>query len=290
MDSKGEVWKAFIVLTPALSAAVVAGTRIMDARHHPFDVLTGSAMGILVAWISYRQYFPPITETWRKGRAYPIRAWGRQPEPPRNPTFQIDEDVEPLRPMRRPTDEEQGLGASSGFSSQTAVAPGSAPHTGNVFREQISASQRRRQEDGVTVPHPHYGVQHSDTINSSISTKVARYQNQMPSQNPYANDPRRHDTYEYSSSEEDDSTYELQQTYTLSDPPRGPVYNPVSGTLTDTGYHPPPGVSPTPTPPPPANLVPGAGRPFPTTGDVGDERTQQGPPVPVHAHAPGTAS
>lgn len=257
----------------------------MDARHHPFDVLTGCVMGILVAWISYRQYFPPVSETWRKGRAYPIRSWGRQPEPPRNPNILVDEDVEPLRPMRRPIDEESGLGATSGFSSQTEVAPGSGPSGNNVFREQISHSQRRRQEEGV----PPFAVHHSDTMNSSLSTKVARYQGQMPGPNPYAADPRRHDTYEYSSSDEDESTYEMQQPrYQLSDnQARGPVYNPVSGTLTDTGYHPPPGISPNPTPPPPANLG-GPPRPFPPTGgDLGDPR-EQGPAVPPHA--PGTAS
>ena len=72
LDSKGEVWKTFIIMVPTLGAALIAGSRIMDARHHPFDVIFGSLLGILVAWGSYRQYFPPVTETWRKGRAYPI--------------------------------------------------------------------------------------------------------------------------------------------------------------------------------------------------------------------------
>ncbi|KAF2501357.1 PAP2-domain-containing protein, partial [Lophium mytilinum] len=82
LDSKGEVWKTFIILIPTLGAALIAGSRIMDARHHPFDVLSGSALGILVAWGAYRQYFPPVTEPWKKGRAYPIRAWGKEPVAP----------------------------------------------------------------------------------------------------------------------------------------------------------------------------------------------------------------
>ncbi|KAF2747481.1 lipid phosphate phosphatase-like protein 1 [Sporormia fimetaria CBS 119925] len=282
LDAKGEVWKTFIVMCPTLGAALVAGSRIMDARHHPFDVLFGSAMGMAVAYVSYRQYFPPLSETWRKGRAYPIRSWGRQPEPPQNPTIVVDDDTEPLRPVRRPTDVEAA--AATGFSSQTAVGTGSGDSSGNVFRQQISQSQRRRQEDGEP-----YGVQHSDTMNSSLSTKVNRYQNQMPGPSPYSTYPRRQDTYDYSSSEED-STYELQRTYTLSDPPRDPVYNPVSGTYTETAYHPPAGLSPQPTPPPPANIA--APRPFQTTGDIGETRPQPSPmppPMPPQ-HAPGTST
>ena len=61
-----------MILIPSLGAALVAGSRIMDARHHPFDVLSGSLLGILVAWASYRQYFPPLNDFKAKGRAYPI--------------------------------------------------------------------------------------------------------------------------------------------------------------------------------------------------------------------------
>lgn len=277
LDSKGEVWKSFIVMAPTIAAAVIAGSRIMDARHHPFDVLFGSALGLLVAWGSYRQYFPPLSETWRKGRAYPIRAWGRQPIAPEQLTLRIDGDSEPLRPLRRPTDEERG--ASSGFSTQTTVAGGSGEHDSNVFRQQINQSQRRRQEQGQE-----FGVQHSDTMNSTISNKVRGYQNQMPGSSPFGADAvRRNDTYDYSSSE-DEGNYELQQTYTLSAPQNSSgVYNPVGGTFTDTGYH-AQGISPNPTPPPA-----GAPRPFPTTtsatGDIGDTRSEAAPPVPLHSTA-----
>ncbi|KAG9667691.1 hypothetical protein KCU95_g4913, partial [Aureobasidium melanogenum] len=81
-DSRGEVWKIFVVIIPSLGATLIAASRIMDARHHPFDVIVGSLLGIACAWLSYRQYFPPVTETWRKGRAYPIRTWGQETAPP----------------------------------------------------------------------------------------------------------------------------------------------------------------------------------------------------------------
>lgn len=285
LDAKGEVWRTFLVMVPALGAALITGTRIMDARHHPFDVISGALLGILVSWASYRQYFPPVSETWRKGRAYPIRAWGKASRAPPTPTIMIDEDVQPLRPIGKPIDEERG--EASGF---TSTATGAGDGT-NVFRQQISDSQRRRGGP------PQYGVDRSDTVASSnyrsetmdstMTSKVNKYQNQMPSPNPFAADAarqRRMDTYDYSSSEDDDN-YELQQTYTLSAPQNSSAYNQVSGRFTDTGYHPPAGISPQPTPPPPnapgssqqATMLP--------TGDLSDRR--DGAPVPP-PHAVGT--
>jgi diacylglycerol diphosphate phosphatase/phosphatidate phosphatase len=292
MDAKGEVWRTFVVMVPSLGAALITGTRIMDARHHPFDVLSGATLGILVAWASYRQYFPPVSETWRKGRAYPIRSWGRGPAAPPAPQVMVDEDVLPLRAADKPVDLERG--------EATGIAISGVPdHGGNVFRQQIHNSQRRRQEQspaGVdrsdTLASSNYmrsdtmgSTYRSDTLNSTISTKVNRYQNQMPSPNPFANDAarqRRMDTYDYSSSEDEDS-FELQQTYDRNVPQNGGAYNPVNGRLTDTGYHPPPGISPNPTPPPqfvpphPAAMSPG--------GDLAGARDIAPTPPP---HAVGT--
>ena len=232
----------------------------MDARHHPFDVLSGSLMGILVAWGSYRQYFPPVSESWRKGRAYPIRAWGKGPAmPPPAP-----DDVQPLRPLRSQTDEEQGISSS---------VPAAEEHNGNVFRQQISQSQRRRQQEFG-------GIQPSDTMSSTYSQKVSGYQGQLPASNPFANPRGRHDNYEYSSSEDDDNI-ELQPAYSLSGRPlagqRGAAYDPVAGRITDTGYHPPQGITPTPTPPPPMKT---------NTGDIAEARGAPPPP----AHAAGTTA
>ncbi|KAH8726902.1 phosphatidic acid phosphatase type 2/haloperoxidase [Phaeosphaeriaceae sp. PMI808] len=272
LDAKGEVWRSFVVMVPTLGAALITGTRIMDARHHPFDVISGALLGILVAWASYRQYFPPVSETWRKGRAYPIRAWGRGPAPPPNPNpvIMVDEDVQPLRPMASPMDMERG--EASGFASSPA-APGDNEHGSNVFRQQIKDSQRRRNnpyaaDRSDTMASSNY---RSDTMGSTISTKVSNYQSQMPAASPYAGQ-RRMDTYDYSSSEDGDG-YEMQ-----------------SGRFTDTGYHRPTGVSPQPTPPPPANMT-GPG-PQPSAGPTGDlsERRDLAPalaPAPP-PHAVGT--
>lgn len=124
LDNRGEVWKTFIVLIPTLGAALIAVSRIMDARHHPFDVISGSLLGIVVAWAAYRQYFPPPSESWRKGRAYPIRTWATEPKRPEDRGLTVDEEVN---------------------LSQSGAT---ANHEGNVFRQQISKSQRQRQNNG----------------------------------------------------------------------------------------------------------------------------------------------
>lgn len=95
MDKRGEVWKAIIVMIPILAATLIAVSRIMDARHHPFDVITGSLLGVFTAWASYRQYFPSLSEPWKKGRAYPIRSWATEPKIP--PGMGDDDDMVPLR-------------------------------------------------------------------------------------------------------------------------------------------------------------------------------------------------
>lgn len=128
LDNRGEVWKTIIVMIPCLAAALVAVSRIMDARHHPFDVISGSLLGVFTAWASYRQYFPPISEAWRKGRAYPIRSWGTEPEPPigQGRSLKYTESVEPLR---NPDEErldvrgERGMSLQSGRGVSTSPSP-----------------------------------------------------------------------------------------------------------------------------------------------------------------------
>jgi len=39
------VWKGFVVMIPLLGAILVAISRIMDYRHHPWDVVFGGLLG-----------------------------------------------------------------------------------------------------------------------------------------------------------------------------------------------------------------------------------------------------
>lgn len=44
-DHKGHVWKSLLVMIPIMGAILVAISRIMDYRHHPWDVIFGSLLG-----------------------------------------------------------------------------------------------------------------------------------------------------------------------------------------------------------------------------------------------------
>ncbi|CAO3665063.1 unnamed protein product [Umbelopsis ramanniana] len=59
-DHKGHVWKSLLVMIPIMGAILVAISRIMDYRHHPWDVIFGSLLGFAAAYFSYHQYYPPL--------------------------------------------------------------------------------------------------------------------------------------------------------------------------------------------------------------------------------------
>jgi hypothetical protein len=71
LDTRGQVWKTVLSLTPLVAAGIIAISRLMDNRHHPFDVIFGSALGLLFAWMAYRQYFPALFVA-EGGRPYSI--------------------------------------------------------------------------------------------------------------------------------------------------------------------------------------------------------------------------
>ena len=60
-DNRGHAPKAWLSLAPLAGAALVAISRTMDYRHHWQDVLVGGALGLLVSYFAYRQYYPPLT-------------------------------------------------------------------------------------------------------------------------------------------------------------------------------------------------------------------------------------
>ncbi|KAF2437029.1 PAP2-domain-containing protein [Tothia fuscella] len=214
LDSRGEVWKTFIVLIPTLGAALVAGSRIMDARHHPFDVLSGSLLGMLVAWASYRQYFPPLHDVRAKGRAYPVRTWGRSAEENHLANYQDDyNDRVPLR---------QDYPARPGAYATGRHSPADQERTGNVFQDEIRSSQRRRAQEQITASSTYSGVDRSQTdtpphVNPPIPTSTTQAGFGRGASRRHF----RRDDWDDSSDDDDArSDLELQHQYTLSRPSR----------------------------------------------------------------------
>lgn len=80
LDQRGQVYKTVIVGAPLIAAAVVAISRLMDYRHHPFDVMFGSSLGMLIAWMAYRQFFPSISNWRSRGRPYSLLTFGEPRE------------------------------------------------------------------------------------------------------------------------------------------------------------------------------------------------------------------
>ena len=60
-------------LIPLCAATYIATTRFSDFRHHPFDILFGAVLGIVVSWASFRMYQLPVRRgdgwAWRSRSA-----------------------------------------------------------------------------------------------------------------------------------------------------------------------------------------------------------------------------
>ncbi|KIK96305.1 hypothetical protein PAXRUDRAFT_826103 [Paxillus rubicundulus Ve08.2h10] len=59
-DTRGHASKAWLSLAPIAVASFVAISRTMDYRHHWQDVITGSVLGLVISYFSYRQYYPDL--------------------------------------------------------------------------------------------------------------------------------------------------------------------------------------------------------------------------------------
>ncbi|KAK7440046.1 hypothetical protein VKT23_017297 [Stygiomarasmius scandens] len=62
-DGNAHSWKVWLVIAPLVVAIWICETRVADRRHHWQDVTTGFFIGILIAYTTYRQFFPHIGDT-----------------------------------------------------------------------------------------------------------------------------------------------------------------------------------------------------------------------------------
>ncbi|MCJ1412888.1 phosphatidic acid phosphatase type [Ptychographa xylographoides] len=191
---------------PTLGAALIAISRIMDARHHPFDVITGSLLGTLTAFCAYRQYFPPVSEAWRKGQAYPIRSWGTEPMGPSamNAEREMarDQGIEPLRTVPFHVDEEQN----------TTPRAGGLPLSHDPYADPVSDQNDSVNQQASGQPYdrqsPHHSTSSSphELQNPFSSTSVTRGRPIDGGENWYSLDD-----------DNDEGGYELQPRSMLSD-------------------------------------------------------------------------
>ncbi|KAK7536002.1 PAP2 domain-containing protein [Phyllosticta citribraziliensis] len=67
-----------LAVLPVAAAVFISASRYFDFRHHGFDILFGSLLGIAMAWLSFRWYHLPIREGagWAWGARSRNRAWG----------------------------------------------------------------------------------------------------------------------------------------------------------------------------------------------------------------------
>jgi diacylglycerol diphosphate phosphatase / phosphatidate phosphatase len=64
--------RVLLALAPLIGAALIAISRCEDYRHDVYDVTTGSLLGILVAYFSYRRYYPGLSSS-HCDQPYPSR-------------------------------------------------------------------------------------------------------------------------------------------------------------------------------------------------------------------------
>ncbi|KAJ5811745.1 Phosphatidic acid phosphatase type 2/haloperoxidase [Penicillium riverlandense] len=64
-----------VAFVPFATACFIASSRWFNYRHHGFDILFGSAMGLVFAWIGFRMYHMPIRRG--AGWAWAARSRGR---------------------------------------------------------------------------------------------------------------------------------------------------------------------------------------------------------------------
>ncbi|KAL2870213.1 ubiquitin 3 binding protein But2 C-terminal domain-containing protein [Aspergillus lucknowensis] len=178
MDNKGEVWKMFLVMFPCLGATLIAVSRIMDARHHPFDVISGSLLGIVCAIISYRQYFPSLSEPWKKGRAHPIRSWGTSPAYPQDYFGGANDSTVALRNPEEERMHQPGVSENpeaAGLST-SYPPPQTHPYVTNIYpRRSYGDTYSSSSEEDVT---DGYEMQqgYTQTHNPAVSGHLPTYE------------------------------------------------------------------------------------------------------------------
>ncbi len=119
-----------LAFVPLGAAFFISGSRWSDYRHHGFDILFGSIIGVVFAWFGFRLYHLPIRRG--AGWAWGARSRGRAYAIPLGiPTYVGEEGWDSAASAAsRPVDVE----------AQTATGPGLADHPENYTLDDLNGS------------------------------------------------------------------------------------------------------------------------------------------------------
>ena len=57
---RSDLARVLLALTPIVGAALIAISRLEDYRHDVYDVTAGTLLGSLIAYFTYRRYYPSL--------------------------------------------------------------------------------------------------------------------------------------------------------------------------------------------------------------------------------------
>lgn len=57
------LYNSLIAFSPFLGALLIAISRLEDYRHDVFDVVVGSSLGLAIAYLSWRRYYPALSSS-----------------------------------------------------------------------------------------------------------------------------------------------------------------------------------------------------------------------------------
>ncbi|KAG8695937.1 hypothetical protein FRC09_008848 [Ceratobasidium sp. 395] len=167
-DERGHTGKAWIALAPLTGALLTGISRSMDYRHHWQDILVGSCVGLVLAYFSYRQYYPTLESPY-----------SHKPYSPRIPREDYRDSMLPI--ARHPQDDDDEYAPSV----VTKPTPSPTPYN-RRGQNGGSYSAVNIGEYATSYPPPRQGQGHMPSQSGSGSTlrPDARYdeQNNISSQ------------------------------------------------------------------------------------------------------------
>lgn len=60
---RADLARVLLAISPFLGAALIAISRLEDYRHDVFDVVVGSCLGLLIAYATWRRYYPHLASS-----------------------------------------------------------------------------------------------------------------------------------------------------------------------------------------------------------------------------------